>query len=84
MILDSSAVVAACFAKSRATIVDSPPRLGAARTTLAIGAPTLFETAMVAIGRFGRSRDGLWSARFREDKATLTVAPFDARQLARR
>lgn len=50
MILDSSAVIAVLRQEPHSERVEASMR---ASTTLSIGAPTLFETAMVAVGRFG-------------------------------
>lgn len=74
MILDSSAVVALLeeelgYERLEAAIERSE--------TLAIGAPTLFETRMVMVGRNG-DKGRLLVARFREEW-DVEVVPFDAR-----
>ncbi len=74
MILDSSAVVSVLREEEGYERVSV--KLEQANT-LAIGAPTLFETGMVAIGRFGTGGRGL-VARFLEDWE-IEVVPFDGR-----
>jgi ribonuclease VapC len=74
LILDSSAVVGVLreedgFQRLRDAMERS--------ATLAIGAPTLFETGMVAVGRFGEGGRGL-VGRFVEDWE-VEVVPFGAR-----
>jgi ribonuclease VapC len=74
MILDSSAVIAVLFREKEHEWLEE--RMAAA-DTLAIGAPTLFEEAMVAIGLYeARGHDLL--AHFLEDQG-VEVMPFDER-----
>ncbi|HEV2791630.1 MAG TPA: type II toxin-antitoxin system VapC family toxin [Solirubrobacterales bacterium] len=74
MILDSSAVIAVLFREHQHQQLE---RTMAQAPTLAIGAPSLFETAMVACGAFDQQgRDLL--ARFLEGWE-VTVVPFDDR-----
>lgn len=75
MILDSSAVVAVLRRESGSKPLEGA--LGGAGT-LAIGAPTLFETTMVAIGRFGEDVGRLAVGRFCEDWE-VEIVPFDSR-----
>jgi ribonuclease VapC len=75
LILDSSAVVAVLRRESGSEPLEGV--LGEAGT-LAIGAPTLFETTMVAIGRFGEDVGRLAVGRFCEDWE-VEVVPFDSR-----
>jgi ribonuclease VapC len=74
MILDSSAVIAVLREElgheSLASKLDGAP-------ALAIGSPTVFETGMVAIGRFGTEGRAL-VGRFLEDWE-VEIVPFDAR-----
>ncbi len=74
MILDTSAVVAVLRRELVFSSVESA--MGEA-DALAIGAPTLFETGMVAISRFGAGGRDL-VVRFLEDWE-VEVMPFDAR-----
>jgi ribonuclease VapC len=74
LILDSSAVMAILFREK------GYRRLGEAMTSfdgLAIGAPTLFETGMVAVGAFGGRGHRLVS-QFVEDWE-VEVVPFEER-----
>jgi ribonuclease VapC len=74
MILDSSAVIAVL----RRELVHQ--RLEAAMDragALAIGSPTMVETGMVAVGRFGAEGRGL-VGRFLEDWE-VEIVPFEAR-----
>jgi ribonuclease VapC len=76
LILDSSAVLAVLFAEQ------GNERLKQAMNeseVLAIGAPTLFETAMVATGRFGLHGRSLVS-QFVE-QWDVVVTPFDERHV---
>lgn len=74
MILDSSAVIAVLRREWNYLQLE---RAMISASTLAIGAPTLFETAMVAIGRFGPNGDALVDRFLAEWE--VTVAPFDGR-----
>jgi len=75
MVLDSSAVVAVLGqerdSESLETALDKAG-------TLAIGAPTLFETTMVAVGRFGEAAGRVAVERFCADWE-VEVVPFEAR-----
>lgn len=72
MILDSSAVVAVLRREQeRQRIEWAMENAG----TLTIGAPTLFETAMVAVGRFGR--DGQVLVEHFLEAWGVQVTPFD-------
>jgi ribonuclease VapC len=74
LILDSSAVIAVLRREPSSERVEAAMRTS---ETLSIGAPTLFETGMVAIGRFGpRGRDLVDS--FLEGWG-VEIAPFDSR-----
>lgn len=77
MILDSSAVVAVLRREWNHRRLEGVMTSAA---TLSIGAPTLFETAMVAIGRFGCGGDALVE-RFLVEWEVM-VAPFDERHWA--
>jgi ribonuclease VapC len=74
MILDSSAVIAVLREELGHERIAG--KLDSAEV-LAIGAPTVFETGMVTIGRFGEEGRALLS-RFLEEWE-VTVVPFDAR-----
>lgn len=76
MILDSSAVLAVLFAEQGHERLEQAMN-GAA--VLAIGAPTLLETAMVAAGKFGLHGRSLVS-QFVEQWDVL-VTPFDERHM---
>ena len=73
MILDSSAVIAMLLKESDHRDLDD--RLGAA-AAVEIGAPTLFETAMVMLEQDGRS--GAWRRlmEFLESASESKVIPF--------
>jgi ribonuclease VapC len=73
MILDSSAVIAVLFREKRHGYLKE--RLETAKS-ISIGAPTLFETAMVAIGQLGDEGEDL-VARFLEDW-DVKVIPFQS------
>lgn len=72
MILDSSAVLAVLF---REKIHDRVERALDTADLISIGAPTLFETAMVAVARFDLHGRALVS-QFVE-RWNVVVAPFD-------
>jgi ribonuclease VapC len=74
LILDSSAVISVLREEEGHKRLHGPLERA---DTLAIGAPTLFETGMVAIGRLGGSGRAL-VGQFLEDWA-VEVTPFDAR-----
>ncbi|HMI82061.1 MAG TPA: type II toxin-antitoxin system VapC family toxin [Solirubrobacterales bacterium] len=71
MILDSSAVIAVVFREKPHERLEE---LLAEAGSVAIGAPTLFETAMVALGRMGTEGEALVE-RFLED-LKVKVLPF--------
>jgi ribonuclease VapC len=74
LILDSSAVVAVLRREWGHERIE---RAMEDAGTLTIGAPTLFETAMVAVGRFGR--DGQVLVEHFLEAWGVHVAPFDHR-----
>lgn len=74
MILDSSAVVAVLRRESESRSLEAAMD---AADVLAIGAPTLFEATMVAVGRFGVSVGRLAVDTFC-DAWGVEVVPFDA------
>lgn len=75
MILDSSAVIAVLFRERRHERLREAME-GAG--TLAIGAPTLFETGMVATGFFDHPQGMSLVSEFLQD-LEVEVVPFDAR-----
>ena len=74
MILDSSAFIAVVFREKEHQQLEA--KVAEARS-LAIGAPTLFESAMVSLGRFGSEGEELL-AQFLED-LEVEILPFDDR-----
>lgn len=75
MILDSSAVIAVLFREKRHERLKEAM---AGAGTLAIGAPTLFETGMVATGYFDHPQGRTLVSEFLQD-LEVEVVPFDAR-----
>jgi len=74
MVLDSSALIAVVFREKEPQHLEE--RMADAGS-ISIGAPTLFESAMVSIGRFGAEGEELL-ARFLED-LDVEIRAFDER-----